>query len=101
VFKEITNKATDEIVKQFTTILGVGEYPPGPFTQSAKLTAEFLEVYERTTSRPGIASSTIFQAAPLSLVWSDTKDCACRFSAHLTSPPPRLLKTVDDKHLHR
>ena len=94
VFEEITNKGTDDIVKQFTDEYWVWGNTRPAITQSAKLSAEFLDVYEKDYIAAWDRIVNDIQAAPLSSL-SDTKDALQILSAP-TSPLRGLLKTVDD-----
>jgi type VI secretion system protein ImpL len=94
VFEEITNKGTDAIVKQFTDEYWVwGDARPS-ITASNKLSAEFLDVYEKDYIAAWDRIVNDIQLAPLSSL-SETKE-ALAILAGQTSPLRGLLKAVDD-----
>jgi type VI secretion system protein ImpL len=94
VFEEITKRGTDAIVKQFTDEYWVwGDARPS-IAGSARLSAEFLDVYEKDYIAAWDAIVNDIQAAPLSSL-DDTKEALAILSGS-TSPLRGLLKVVDD-----
>jgi type VI secretion system protein ImpL len=94
VFEEITNKGTDAIVKQLTDEYWVwGDTRPS-ITASAKLTADFLDIYEKDYIAAWDRVLNDIQSAPLSSL-AQTKDALAILSGP-TSPLRGLLKTIDD-----
>jgi type VI secretion system protein ImpL len=94
VFEEITDKGTDAIVKQLTDEYWVwGDTRPS-ITGSAKLTADFLDVYEKDYIAAWDRIVNDIQSTPASSL-SETKDALAILSGP-TSPLRGLLKAVDD-----
>jgi len=94
VFEEITNKGTDAIVKQLTDEYWVwGDTRPS-ITASSKLTADFLDIYEKDYIAAWDRVLNDIQSAPLSSL-AQTKDALAILSGP-TSPLRGLLKTIDD-----
>ncbi len=94
-FEEITNKGTgtDAIVKQLTDEYWVWGDTRPPITASAKLTADFLDIYEKDyiATWDGIVND--IQSAPLSSL-AQTKEALAILSGP-TSPLRGLLMVVD------
>ena len=94
VFEEITDKGTDAIVKQLTDEYWVwGDTRPS-ITGSAKLTADFLDIYEKDYIAAWDRIVNDIQSTPVSSL-SQTKDALAILSGP-TSPLRGLLKAVDD-----
>ena len=94
VFEEITNKGTDAIVKQLTDEYWVWGDKRPPITGSARLTADFLDIYEKDYIAAWDLIVNDIQSAPLSSL-SETKEALTILSGP-TSPLRGLLMVVDD-----
>ena len=94
VFEEISSKGTDAIVKQLTDEYWVwGDARPS-ITGSSKLTADFLDIYEKDYIAAWDRILQDVQSAPLSSL-AETKEALAILSGP-TSPLRGLLKAVDD-----
>jgi type VI secretion system protein ImpL len=94
VFQEITNKGTDDLVKQFTEEYWVWGNTRPPITASAKLSAEFLDIYEKDYIAQWDRIVNDIQAAPMGSL-EQTKRALEILSAP-TSPLRGLLMVIDD-----
>jgi type VI secretion system protein ImpL len=94
VFDEIVNKGTDDLVKQFVAEYWVWGNQRPPITGSAKLSADFLDIYEKDYIAEWDRIVNDIQSAPLSSL-TDTKEALAILSGP-TSPLRGLLKAVDD-----
>lgn len=93
VFEEITTNGTDAIVKRFTDEYWVWGVARPSLTSSAKLSAEFLDVYEKDYIAAWDRIVNEIQLAPLSSL-PETK-VALAMLAGPTSPLRALLQAVD------
>src|SRR4051812_13888061 len=94
VFKEITSKGIDDLVKQLTAETWVWGPAGPPTASSARLREEFLDLYEKDYIAAWDAVYQGLQAAPLHSL-ADTKEALAILSGP-TSPLRGILKVIDE-----
>ncbi len=94
VFREVTDRGTDDIIKQFAADRWVWGDEGAPSVRSAELAAAFLDLYEKDYI--AIWDAVVKDVEPVSMAGLVNAKEALAILAGPTSPLRGLLKTVDE-----